>query len=326
MKHGMPSSEGPEFEGTTRSPRITVIGSLNMDLVTVTEQVPNGGETVTGSSFSTLFGGKGANQAVACARLGAQVHMVGCVGDDSFGRDMLANLEQQAIHCEHVLVKEHTSSGIAAITIADGDNRIIVVPGANGEVTPEVVRAQEQLIAQSDLVLLQLEIPLAAVKEAAKLAAKHQVPVMLNPAPAYKLDAELLQQITWLTPNEHELFLMFGESDIETSKDEPSTLTSELLQRMPERIVMTKGGDGALWCAMDETIQHAQGYKVQVADTTGAGDTFNGALAVALAEGRTLKQAVHWAVAAGAMSVTKFGAQGGMPKRVELEAFLSSQG
>lgn len=305
-----------------KQPRITVIGSLNMDLVTTTSNVPSAGETVNGEAFSTMYGGKGANQAVACARLGAEVHMLGCVGSDSFGQEMLSNLKSQSIHCEHVKVLEDQSSGIAAITIADGDNRIIVVPGANGAVTPAYVRQHEQRIADSDLLLLQLEIPLEAVTEAVNMAHKYQVPVMLNPAPAQLLPDSLIEKITWLTPNEHELLQLFQSN---TGEDQLETAYRELVASMPEKIIMTKGSDGALWSDNKGTVQHTPGHSVKVADTTGAGDTFNGALAVALAEGRSLHDAVHWAVGAGALSVMKFGAQGGMPLRSELDAWLSLQ-
>ncbi|MGZ9586107.1 ribokinase [Paenibacillus marinisediminis] len=309
---------------THKRPRITVIGSLNMDLVTITNIVPQAGETVSGESFFTLCGGKGANQAVACARLGAEVHMLGCVGNDSFGADMIHNLERQSVNCEQIRKLDGVSSGIAVITIADGDNRIIVVPGANGQLKPAAILEQEKLIAESDLVLLQLEIPLETVAEAIRIAAKHRVPTMLNPAPADQLTPELMNSITWLTPNEHELKLMFAAVSNDEA-EESDAAYHELLSRMPERIIMTKGGDGALWCNADGVIRHTNGHKVEVVDTTGAGDTFNGALAVALAEGRSLPEAVEWAVAAGALSVTKFGAQGGMPLRSELDEWMTKR-
>lgn len=305
-----------------RPPRITVIGSLNMDLVTITSNVPSAGETVNGEAFSTMYGGKGANQAVACARLGAEVVMLGCVGDDNFGHEMISNLKQQSINCEHVLELEHMSSGIASITIADGDNRIIVVPGANGAVTPEYIRQHEQRIADADLLLLQLEIPLEAVTEAVNIAHSHQVPIMLNPAPAQSLPESLHNQITWLTPNEHELLLLCQAT---AEPDQLEAAYRELVASKPEKIVMTKGSDGALWSDRNGTVHHTPGHIVKVVDTTGAGDTFNGALAVALAEGRTLNEAVQWAVGAGALSVMQFGAQGGMPLRQDLDQWLSER-
>lgn len=306
-----------------RPARITVIGSLNMDLVTRTTNVPSAGETVSGEAFATMFGGKGANQAVACARLGADVVMLGCVGDDQFGHLMLTNLKQQSVNCDHILQLKETSSGIASITIADGDNRIIVVPGANGKVTPEYIRTNEQRIADSDLLLLQLEIPLDAVQEAVNIAHTYQVPIILNPAPAQKLPEALLNKITWLTPNEHELLHLFQASA--TEADQLDSTYREWVSGSLGKIVMTKGSDGALWSDPDGTLHHTHGHIVEVADTTGAGDTFNGALAVALAEGRDFSDAVHWAVGAGALSVMQFGAQKGMPYRQDLDEWLSKQ-
>ncbi|WP_245595981.1 ribokinase [Paenibacillus taiwanensis] len=331
------SQNADPSRSTRRRPRITVIGSLNMDLVTVTDIIPQAGETVQGLKFGTFCGGKGANQAVAAARLGAEVHMIGCVGNDSFGAEMLRNLQREGINCEGVSAISNVSSGIAAITIADGDNRIIVVPGANEAVTNELVTQHSSLIAESDLVVLQLEIPLESVRTAIDIANRHHIPVMLNPAPAVQLDPPLLDKISWVTPNEHELELMLGApATVQTQLDKDQSTLSEdqfvhtddlyygMLQQLPGKVIMTKGSEGAYWCSADGTVYHSPGRKVEVADTTGAGDTFNGALAVALAEKRSTDQAIAWAVAAGALSVTRFGAQSGMPTREQLDNWLTS--
>ncbi|MCR8843232.1 ribokinase [Paenibacillus sp. SC116] len=303
----------------TSQPRITVIGSLNMDLVTVTSNVPNAGETVHGERFATTCGGKGANQAVACARLGAQVTMIGCVGDDAFGTMMVNNLRNEGINTEGIRIIPNQTSGIAAITIADGDNRIIIVAGANEEVTPAYILEYESIIAQSDLVLIQLEIPQEAVEKAVAIANQHQVPIMLNPAPAIHLDESFLAQLSWITPNEHELDIVTG-SQPNSNPDDMHWQAK--LSKSPTRIIMTKGADGAYWADESGHIHHSAGFKVTVVDTTGAGDTFNSALAVALAEQRSLQDAVQWATAAGAMSVTKFGAQAGMPSREQLNNWI----
>lgn len=291
-----------------------------MDLVTVTSTVPAQGETVTGQSFSTMYGGKGANQAVACARLQADVSFIGCVGNDTFGTMMLDNLKREGIHTEAVEVLPDVSSGTASIIVKDGDNRIIVVPGANALVTPERVRKYADVIRQSDIIVLQLEIPLPSVRAAIEIAAEANVPVILNPAPALELDEQLLRQVTVITPNEHELTELLGMSSQGNAFDwQPA------LQAMPGKIVLTKGAEGAYWTDANGELHHCPSHRVDVVDTTGAGDTFNGALAVMLAEGRTMEQAIQFATAAGALSVTVLGAQGGMPTREQLMDWMKQQ-
>lgn len=291
-----------------------------MDLVTVTSTVPTQGETVTGQSFATMYGGKGANQAVACARLQADVSFIGCVGNDTFGTMMLDNLTREGIHTEAVEVLHDVSSGTASIIVKDGDNRIIVVPGANALVTPERVRKYADVIRQSDIIVLQLEIPLPSVRAAIEIAAEANVPVILNPAPALELDEQLLSLVTVITPNEHELAELLGISSQGNTFDWQSAL-----QTMPGKIVLTKGAEGAYWSDADGELHHCPSHHVDVVDTTGAGDTFNGALAVMLAEGRTMEQAIQFATAAGALSVTVLGAQGGMPTREQLMDWMMQQ-
>lgn len=291
-----------------------------MDLVTVTSTVPTQGETVTGQSFATMYGGKGANQAVACARLQADVSFIGCVGNDTFGTMMLDNLTREGIHTEAVEVLHDVSSGTASIIVKDGDNRIIVVPGANALVTPERVRKYADVIRQSDIIVLQLEIPLPSVRAAIEIAAEAHVPVILNPAPALELDEQLLSLVTVITPNEHELAELLGMSSQGNTFDWQSAL-----QTMPGKIVLTKGAEGAYWSDANGELHHCPSHHVDVVDTTGAGDTFNGALAVMLAEGRTMEQAIRFATAAGALSVTVLGAQGGMPTREQLMDWMMQQ-
>ncbi|WP_028612613.1 ribokinase [Paenibacillus harenae] len=300
-------------------PKITVIGSMNIDMVTQTEIMPSQGETIFGTAFSSFMGGKGANQAVACARLGAQVTMIGCVGEDHFAKLVTEALEKEGVDTQYVRTVPHKSTGIAVITVCDNDNRIIVIPGANHCLLPEDLPLLKDQIANSDMVLLQQEIPFATVEAAVKLAHKLDIPVILNPAPAMKLPGELLEQLYLVTPNEYELGILMG-------LDNNQELTYEqLIALYPNRIVMTGGRKGAYYKLADGAIKNEPGRKVEAVDTTGAGDTFNGALAVKLSEGSTLEEAVRFAVAASALSVTKLGAQSGMPLRAEVERFMETR-
>jgi len=285
-----------------------------MDLVAQAGRFPAPGETLSGERFVTCPGGKGANQAVAASRLGAQVVMVGAVGDDAFGRELVDGLDREGVVTRHVKVAEGTATGVALITVAEGENTIIVIPGANHALTPADVEAAEADIASADVVLTQLEVPLAAVEAAAQLAEKHGVPLILNPAPAMKLPAELLARAALLTPNEHELAIVL---------DQPDTPFPDLLALLPGQVVMTKGEHGAYHVDSAGAFYHQPGFKVDALDTTGAGDTFNAALAAHLQQG--LKPAMHAASAAAALSVTRFGAQGGMPTLGELATFLAEQ-
>jgi len=295
-------------------PRIVVVGSINMDLVTLAPRFPGPGETLLGSRFFTAHGGKGANQAVAAARLGAEVAMVGALGRDAFGDQLHAGLAREGIALDHVARIDDEGSGSASITVAAGENQIIVVPAANARVSPAQVEAARATIAHADAVLVQLEIPLDAVEATLRLARRENVPVILNPAPAQKLPAEWLKLASYLTPNQHELATALGE--------DAHTDFRELMRRAPCPVVLTRGGEGAWYRdhAHPEPARQS-GFAVDAIDTTGAGDTFNGALAVFLHEG--LPAAVRKACAAAALSVTKLGAQGGMPSAHEVVALLA---
>lgn len=294
--------------------KITVIGSLNIDMVTETDVMPQQGETLIGNAFSSFTGGKGANQAVACARLGAAVTMIGCVGEDAMAQQLREALAAEGIDMDNVKTVTHKATGIAAITVTEGDNRIIVIPGANHCLLPEDVLALKEVIAESDMVLLQHEIPLATVEASIQLAHSLGIPVILNPAPAVRLPEELMAQLYLITPNESELAIVTGLERQQTPES--------LLEQYPNPIVMTAGGSGAYYKSANGELGHVPGYKVEVVDTTGAGDTFNGALAVKLSEGAALREAVQFAVAASALSVTKLGAQSGIPLRQEVDAFI----
>ncbi|MDY7224233.1 ribokinase [Halalkalibacterium halodurans] len=292
-----------------KTPNITVVGSINMDMVTITDVVPVQGETVLGKDFRTVPGGKGANQAVAAARLGANVRMIGRVGDDPFGHVLTENLAKEGIITDSVKPVTDCTSGVATILLSDRDNRIIVTKGANEHVTPDYVAAFEQELAASDVVLLQLEIPLETVAYVLEFCAKHHVTTVLNPAPAQKLPAAAWTDATYITPNENECLQLFG--------DEPDA-------NLRQKLIMTKGADGVQFYENDEQVQ-VESFRVEPVDTTGAGDTFNGAFAVALGGG-TVKEAVRFANAAAALSVQSFGAQGGMPTKAQVQSFLQQQG
>ncbi|WP_028456095.1 ribokinase [Chitinilyticum litopenaei] len=294
--------------------RVLVVGSINMDLVTTARQFPRPGETLTGQRFATYPGGKGANQAVAAARLGAQVTMLGCVGDDAFGRELKQTLASEGIDTQWVFTASGQPTGIAAITVCDAENAIIVVPGANHALTPEQITAAAAAFAAADVVLAQLEVPLASVTAAAEQAQKHGKPFFLNPAPAVVLPQQLLDLVTLLTPNEYELALALNEH---------AASWQALFARLPGRVVMTQGKAGASYSAPDGQIVGQPGFAVSAVDTTGAGDTFNGALATFWQLGAP--EAMRRACAAGALSVTKPGAQSGMPTLAELDRFLEQQ-
>ncbi|ODT94292.1 MAG: ribokinase [Rhodanobacter sp. SCN 67-45] len=292
--------------------RIVVVGSINMDLVTQAPRFVGPGETILGKRFLTVPGGKGANQAVAAARLGAEVALVGALGRDAFGDQLHAGLAAEHVDLTHVARLDDSASGTASITVAGGENQIIVVPAANTRVTPARVEAARSLLERADAVLVQMEIPLETVEATVRLGHRLGVPVILNPAPAQKLPTDWLKLARYVTPNQHELAILLGADPTEDFK--------ALMQRAPCPVVLTRGGEGAWYREQGEPL-HQPGFKVDVVDSTGAGDTFNATLAVFLKEG--LAAAVRKACAAAALSVTKLGAQGGMPTGRELDRFLA---
>lgn len=289
--------------------RIVIVGSLNMDLVIRAPRHPQPGETLTGSAFLTIPGGKGANQAVAAARLGAAVAMIGKVGQDAFGDALRANLAGAGVEVEHV-TRSTEATGVALITVsAAGENTIVLAPGANAAVTPEDATGCANIIRQADALLLQLEVPLPAVQAAAEIAAAHGVPVILNPAPAQPLPSSLLRHVTHLIPNEHEAALLSGGR-----AHDPETLARRVQALGPRSVVVTLGAAGAL--ALDgDTITHVPSFPVTVVDSTAAGDAFVAAFGVALSEGRPPAEAARWGCAAGALACTVLGAQPSLPRR-----------
>lgn len=305
------------------SPKITVVGSLNMDLIVRAPHIPVPGETVSGGEFRTAAGGKGANQAVAAARLGGQVTMVGCVGNDAHGRALVSGLQADGIRTEFVRVETATGTGVALITVADsGENSIVVSPGANHALAPADVEAADAAIAGADMVLLQLEIPLSVVDATVQMAARHNVPVLLNPAPAKPLPDEILAKATYFIPNETETALYCGFPVSGRSAAEKAA--AQLRERFGmEMVVLTLGSRGALlYSGGQPTV--VPSFSVSAVDTTAAGDAFVGGFAVGISEGRDPVDAARFAAAVAALSVTKIGAQPSLPRRSEVLRFLDT--
>lgn len=305
---------------TLHPPSILVIGSINMDLVAQTPRIPVAGETLTGSSFATTPGGKGANQAVAAARLGASVAMLGMVGQDVFGTSLLNTLQNAGVNTESV-ARVDGPSGIASIAVgAQGENSIIVIPGANAAVTPDVLDQHIALIRTAGIVLCQLELPMATVMHALELCADAGVPVVLDPAPAVPLPASAWRRIAWFTPNETEAKLYLG------TELPPEEAAAQLLALGLEGVILKRGAQGSYVARSNGEARWVPAFQVDAVDTVAAGDCFNGAFAVALREGLDPWAAARFASAAAAISVTRHGAQDSMPTRAEVDQFLAIQG
>jgi len=301
---------------------IAVFGSINMDLIARTPRLPVAGETLTGRSFFTAPGGKGANQAVAAARLGSQVFMVGRVGADVFGSALLESLKQNRVDTAGVAEETGASSGVAVIAVDDrAENSIIVVPGANGTVSEADVARLESVLPRVDVLLLQLEIPMEAVLAAARLASRHNVTVILDPAPARPLPPELYGFVDIITPNETEAEALAG-FPVRDAED-AAKAAAHFKSHGVAHAIVKMGAKGAYW-ANGRAGRFFPAYQVEAVDTVAAGDAFNGGLAVALAEGLSMPEAVHWGMAAGALSTTKPGAQPSMPDRAAVERLMQS--
>lgn len=298
-------------------PRITVVGSANVDLVVRVPHLPAPGESVIGSAFMQTLGGKGANQAVAAAKLGAQVIFVARVGDDSFGATCIESYQAAGVATHAIQRTPQTATGIAVIGVADdGENSIMVAPGANMTLTPADVEAAAQEIRTADVLLVQLEIPEETVRTAVEIAHAAGVKIVLNPAPFRPVPRSILEKVSVLTPNETEAAHLLGR---QPAHDED--LAKEILGLGAQSAVITLGADGAL-VAGSWGYTRVPAFKVKPVDTTGAGDAFNAGLGVALAEGKALDQAVRFAAAAAAVAVTRVGAQPSMPTRADVEGLL----
>ena len=303
-------------------PGVVVLGGINMDLVTVSRRSPEAGETVVGDKFLTYPGGKGANQAVAAARMGAAVSMVGRVGGDSFGRELLGHLRRARVDVDGIQVDPSTSSGIAVINIdASAQNRIVQVLGANATCGPAEVSRVAAALEHASILMLQLEVPLDVSLAAARIAASMGRTVVLDPGPARPLPAEMYAYCSYITPNETEAqaLVEFPVVDVTSA----ARAAAELLERGAGCAIVKIGALGAYY-ANGSTSRHIPAHLVDAVDTVAAGDAFNGALAAALAEGMSLEASMELAMAAGALAVTRHGAQDSMPHRTEVEAFLAA--
>jgi ribokinase len=302
-------------------PKIVVVGSSNTDMVIKSARIPAPGETVLGGEFWMVAGGKGANQAVAAARLGAAVTFIARVGGDIFGDAALRNFEIEGLDTGFVYRDEEAASGVALIVVDDtGENAIAVAPGANSRLTPDDVVRAEGRIAEADAVVLQLEVPLETVRTAIDLARRHGRRVLLNPAPARSVPEALLQQVDVLTPNETEAEMLLGGRD--AGLGGVATTAQALRARGVGTVIITMGREG-VFVVGPEAEYHVPGRRVNAVDTTGAGDAFSGALAYAWGSGGELRPAIDFAIAASAISVTRRGAQTSLPTREEVERFLA---
>ncbi len=297
---------------------IIVVGSLNADLVVRAPRFPEPGETISGQDLAIIPGGKGANQAVAAARQGASVAMLGRVGDDSFGPTLLRNLQENKVDTAHVRTDEFATGTAIIVVDSSGQNSIVLSPGANGKVSPADVEAVSFQDAQ--LLLLQLEIPLETVAYAASVARQNGLRVILNPAPARQLPDLLLADVDILVPNESELQLLSGQSVSEI--DSARSAAQSLVLKGVNTVIVTLGAKGALLVTDKEAV-HVPTFKVEVVDTTAAGDAFIGGLAAALLKGKPLEEAVRYGNASGALAATRFGAQPSLPTRDEVKEIMS---
>ena len=305
-------------------PRIVVVGSINMDLVVTVERFPVPGETIRSSSFVTVPGGKGANQAAAASLAGGEVTMVGRVGEDIFGAACLDNLKAKGVNTDFIKQDPGSPTGNAMIAVdAQGQNELIYTPGANHRVTTEDAATAKETLARAAMVILQFELLMTTVRGVTQLASQLGTPVVLNPAPAEKPPACVLERADYIVPNETEAELLTGVKVTDT--DSATKAAESLLQEGCKHVIVTLGAQGAL-VHDGEAPTHVPAKSVQVVDATAAGDTFIGAFSVALATGRPLVEAVQFGCVAATLSVTKLGAQTSIPTHEEIESFLRGKG
>jgi len=302
--------------------KIVVVGSSNTDMIIKVPWIPKPGETILGGKFSTAPGGKGANQAVAAARAGGDVTFLARIGNDMFGQKAKEGFIKDKINVDYVLTDENDPSGVALIFVAeDGENSIAVAGGANTNLSPSDVQKARDVISSADILVMQLETPLETVHQAASMASDNGVKVILNPAPAQELSDDILGHISILTPNESEAELLTG---IKVDSEEDAGKAADVLMgRGVETVLLTMGSRGA-YIATAEFKELIPAFKVKAVDTTAAGDVFNGALAVAIAENKPIREAISFANAAAALSVTKLGAQPSAPTKEEIDKFLET--
>ena len=317
-----------------KKPKILVVGSFVMDLIASTEKAPNSGETVIGKSFRTAPGGKGANQAVQCARLGAQVTMVGQVGGDSFGQEMLATASAAGVDVSRVLVDKDVSSGVGHILLEvtehGAQNRITVVPGANFTLKSEDVAWLKDEIGQYDLLMMQLELPMDVICTVASYAKAAGVPVMLNPAPAAPLPEELLACVTYLSPNEHEAAAITGQrlyaDENGVNEEDMKKVAAALREKGVENVIITLGGNGSAVAGADGVHYTACVKMDHVADPTAAGDSFVAAFCTGITAGLSQDQALNFASHTAAITVSRMGAMPSLPTLAEVRSLMEQRG
>ena len=303
---------------------IVVVGSINTDLVSLTERIPLAGETVLGSDFHIYPGGKGANQAVAVARLGYPVRMIGCVGTDSFGPQSREHLRSAGVDVE-LVGSSHGPSGIAVICVSSkGENSIIVTPGANASVSPAVIEQHASAIRGAGAVLAQLEIPLESIECLAMLCDRAKVPLILDPAPASTLPPNVFPCVSWLTPNQTEAAFYIDDRTAEAQHDLLG-IVEELLRKGAHGVVLKLGANGSAVCGQNSPFATVPACSVKAVDATAAGDAFNGGFAVGLMKGMTPLESARFASVVAAISVTRAGAQPSMPQLSEVEQFIAQQ-
>lgn len=308
-----------------KKPVISVVGSYAVGMTMRVGRIPTNGETLIGHSFKQLHGGKGSNQAIGCARMGASVKFISCIGMDAYGEKVLSLYKEEGVDYSHSKFSKSLLTGVGFIIVDDNGNNIITLdPGANNELTPSYIEETKDVIANSNVLLMQLEIPVETVYAAARIAKENGVKVVLNPAPYKRLPEEIWQYVDIVTPNEKEAKLILGYApDKEVSIEK---LAEELIEKGVENVIITLGGRGSFFrCRIkDADIGLTPSKKVDVVDTTGAGDTFNAALGVAIAEGAELKKAISFATTAASLSVMKYGVIESIPYRDEIDNKLSN--
>jgi len=302
--------------------KIVVVGSSNTDMIIKVPWIPKPGETILGGKFSTALGGKGANQAVAASRAGGDVTFLARIGKDMFGQKAKEGFIKDKINVDYVLTDENDPSGVALIFVAeDGENSIAVAGGANANLSPSDVQKASDVILSADILVMQLETPLETVHQAASMASDNGVKVILNPAPAQELSDDILGHISILTPNESEAELLTG---IKVDSEQDAAKAADVLMGRGVKTVLVTMGSKGTFIATEDFKELIPAFKVKAVDTTAAGDVFNGALAVAIAENKPIREAVSFANAAAALSVTKLGAQPSAPTRKEIDIFLKA--
>lgn len=302
-----------------KKPKIVVVGSSNTDMVVKVPRIPIPGETIIGSEFMIIAGGKGANQAVAAARAGADVTFISCVGNDQYGQQAIENYNREGVNTSYIKIDKEVPSGVALILVSeDGENSIAVAPGANNNLGVEDIESSHEAFNDAKVILVQLEIPLKTVASVIEIAKSKNIPVILNPAPGIQIPHELIENVTYITPNETEASILTSQKNISGSNI--AEMASALHNMGVENVMITLGENG-VYLKSEEYSKTFESYQVKAIDTTAAGDVFNGTFAFAIASDMKLIEAIDFAQRAAAISVTRMGAQPSAPFRNEIDSF-----